>query len=88
IDLGKSYKLGSLDILMLSLCQTFLMFKGLGLRGILVFSVVAMEAPYLFVLVLQTAGGIPLIPFTSAIAATALFYDRLLPNYNTKRAYV
>src|SRR5579885_2381363 len=57
ITKGEAYKLGSLDILMLSLSQAFLIFK---------------ELPFLFVLLFNTSGGLPLIPFISFCSAFAL----------------
>jgi hypothetical protein len=69
---GDIYKVGSLDILILSLGQAYLAFKGLSFKSVLIYSVVALQLPFLFVLLFNPSGGSPLIPFISFFFALAL----------------
>lgn len=67
---GEIYKVGSLDILILG--QAYLAFKGLSFKSVLIYSVVALQLPFLFVLLFNPSGGSPLIPFISFFFALAL----------------
>jgi len=67
---GDIYKVGSLDILILG--QAYLAFKGLSFKSVLIYSVVALQLPFLFVLLFNLSGGSPLIPFISFFFALAL----------------
>ena len=73
---GSHFILGSLDLLILSFAATFFLLKGFGKWQVLLFSIVSLQLPFLYVLAFQPSDGLPLIPFITACAMALLLLER------------
>jgi hypothetical protein len=71
IGLGSRFILGSVDLFMLSAAVMVFALKGFTSWQVVVFGLASMLLPFVYLLILPTNGGLPLLPF---IATTALVF--------------
>jgi hypothetical protein len=67
---GSHFRIGTLDIFVLSALVVFFAERGYKLYGVFFISLFAMLLPYAYSAIVRTSGGLPLIPFMELVAVT------------------